>query len=559
MTKRRPKGERATTRRPVPIRLGPAEWVVATILTVAAVSFQVLFLMHAGPLWRDEVNSAEFAGMPALADIVSFLPYDGFPLLSTLVVRGWIASGLGRSDFGLRILGLLVGFALLAALWFTSRRLRCRAPVASLALVALNPWVVSSVASIRPYGIGAVLIVLTLGLVWSVIEAPTAKRVLAAAALAVLGVQCMYQNAFLLLGILAAGMATALLTSRPRTAVALGAIGITAALSLLPYGPSIAAARAWNVVIQAPTTMKYLFTVFFEALKTGPVLQAWPWIALALAGLIAAARSLRARTGSPRSSPGGSPARQSPGAAIFGVSAAIATTVVFLAALRGTRLPTEPWYYVPLMATIAPALDAALTGASRDGARGALRVLLCSGIAVSAALSGWRPLMERRTNLDAVASYIGSGASEADVIVVYPMYYAISFQRYYKGPARCMTIPPTEGARIHRYDMLKSAMVQPNAIEPVLEAMAQALRSGHRVWLVGGLPNPDLGKPAPTLPPAPTAPSGWYCGPYLVTWGQQASHFLGSRALRGDPVAPLGKGPINPYEHVPLVVVTGWR
>ena len=36
-----------------------------------------------------------------------------------------------------------------------------------------------------------------------------------------------------------------------------------------------------------------------------------------------------------------------------------------------------------------------------------------------------------------------------------------------------------------------------------IEAMASTLRSGHRVWLVGGLPPLQEGQSAPILPPAP--------------------------------------------------------
>ncbi len=239
----------------------------------------------------------------------------------------------------------------------------------------------------------------------------------------------------------------------------------------------------------------------------------------------------------------------------------MATTGAFLVALKATRLPTEPWYYVPLMAAIALPLDAALSMAAPDRARRGLRILLAMGIAASAGLSGWPRLTERRTNLDAVAAYLGRSAMEGDAIVVYPMYYGVTFQRYYKGIARWMTLPPLSESRIHRYDLVKDAMTRSDAIDPALEAMSQALRTGHRVWLVGGLPAPAMDKPAPTLPPAPGAPSGWYCGPYLVTWGQQASHMLNAQALRGDPVpVPVpGKGRINPYENVPVLVVSGWR
>ena len=89
--------------------MGRAEWAIAIILTLIAVYFHFTFLTHAGALWRDEVNTAEFAGMPSLSSLYSSLQYDGFPLLSTLLVRGWMAAGWGSSDFGLRVFGFLVG------------------------------------------------------------------------------------------------------------------------------------------------------------------------------------------------------------------------------------------------------------------------------------------------------------------------------------------------------------------------------------------------------------------------------------------------------------------
>ena len=140
-------------------------------------------------------------------------PLDGFPLLSTLALRGWMSLGLGTTDFGLRAYGFLIG----VAFW---RRSGSRAPLGvqdsalSLALIGLSPWAVSTVASIRPYGIGMVFLTLTLGATWAATEAGSMRRWLTAGALAILSVQCMYQNAILLLGMGVAAILAALLAGR---------------------------------------------------------------------------------------------------------------------------------------------------------------------------------------------------------------------------------------------------------------------------------------------------------------------------------------------------------
>ena len=102
-------------------------------------------------------------------------------------------------------------------------------------------------------------------------------------------------------------------------------------------------------------------------------------------------------------------------------------------------------------------------------------------------------------------------------------------------------------------------MTRPNPINPVLAKMAGALESGHRLWLVGVLPDPRSVEQPAVPAPAPNATSGWYCGPYLAAWAEQASYLLKSHAIQAE-VRPTGAGrPINPYENVPVVVISGWR
>ena len=180
-------------------------------------------------------------------------------------------------------------------------------------------------------------------------------------------------------------------------------------------------------------------------------------------------------------------------------------------------------------------------------------------IAAAMAAPGWRQVGERRTNADIVASLVGKEAVAGDLVLVSPWYYGVSFRRYYKGEAEWTTLPPLEDLRIHRYDLLKAAMARPSPIDPVLEKATEALKSGHRLWLVGVFPDPrDVEQPA-ALPPAPHPSSGWYCAPYIITWGRQVSFLLKSHVLQAE-VLPTGAGrPVNPYENMPVVVVSGWR
>ena len=530
-----------------------AEWTVGILLTLLAVLFHTRFLTHAGALWRDEVNTVEFAAMPGLHELFASLRYDGFPPLVALLVRGWMAVGLGAGDPGIRLFGLAVGVAFLGALWLTCRLLRCPIPLFSLALVGLSPLAVRAVDSIRPYGVGMVCIVATLGLVWKAAETRSARWFVAAGIAAILSVQCMYQNAFLLFGICVAGAIASLRRSDLKTAGAVVLVGVAAALSLLPYSASIAGARSWNIVIQSPTSWSQIFSTLNEALGPGGPRMALPsWYGLALLAVWVAFRALRPRSEPERGTAG-------PSVAVFSGAVLVAATAAFLIALKTTRLPTQPWYYVPLLASLAPVLDASAWMAAGRKIPRIARLVLALGIAASTALPAWRQVAERRTNVDIVASLVGREAAPGDAIIVYPWYYGVSFRHYYKGSAEWVTLPPLEDLRIHRYDLLRAAMERPNPIDPVLEKMAATLRSGHRLWLVGGLPDPrQVVEPAP-IPPAPNATSGWYCVPYLVTWAQQASYLLKQHALQAE-VRPAETGtPVNPYENIPVILVSGWR
>ena len=84
--------------------------------TLVGAGLQVVYFTHAGALWRDETGGVQLATLPAFSETWRMLTHDGFPVFFLALVRAWSALGLGASDAGLRLLGLLIGFGVLGAM-----------------------------------------------------------------------------------------------------------------------------------------------------------------------------------------------------------------------------------------------------------------------------------------------------------------------------------------------------------------------------------------------------------------------------------------------------------
>src|SRR5690348_15231731 len=91
--------------------LGVSAWVVI---------LHLCNMTHAGPLWRDEVGTIEFASMKSWGEIWHNLQYDNFPLFFVALARVWTKVGL-TTDFDYRVLGFCIGLATLAIIWISAR------------------------------------------------------------------------------------------------------------------------------------------------------------------------------------------------------------------------------------------------------------------------------------------------------------------------------------------------------------------------------------------------------------------------------------------------------
>ncbi len=525
------------------------QWLAAGLLSLLAVFLHSVNWQYAGGLWRDEAAAVRLASLPSLGAIWTQLEHESFPLLITMLLRGWNALGLGASDPTLRGLGLLIGLAILAALWWNAWRLSSSPPLLSLLLFGLSPMVIRWGDSLRAYGIGAFLILLTLAAVWSVVRSPNRANVCLALIAGILSVQALYQNSFVLAALCLSG---ALVTSRRgnfKRAALILALAVPAALSLLPYLGVIRRANQWNVVTQAPLDLARIGTVLHRALSDPGPLLFWLWIgALVLA--LAAAIALIARRKDDS---------EETDLAWFLLGVMVLTTVGYFIFLKLAKFPTEVWYYLVWMSVMAVAIDALVARTARaNWLRGALCLIV---VAAAAFMNGGarQRLQERMTNLDLVAQRLNQAVAPGDLVLVHPWFCGATFHRYYAGSAPWMTLPPLKNSGLQRLDLFKEQLQIEDPIEPVLAAMEDVLRRGDSVWLVGYFLFLDPPQPAPQLSRPGEGPEGWREEPYMVAYGMQATYFIQNNALRGDLVDIPLEQKVNPFENLPVRAVSGWR
>lgn len=521
------------------------EWLLCGAVTLVVVGLHVLHLRHAGGLWRDEVSSVNVATLPSWGQLWHMIGYDSFPILFYSLVRGWCALGL-RGDFGLRCFGFLVGLLVVAGLWVNTRAFRLGPPCLSLGLVAANSSLLCWGDSIRGYGLGCFFIMLTIGAVWSLVQSPGWFWFSLASLAGILSVQSLYQNAFLLLAICAGGFVLCLCRHRPAAGLSVLAAGAPAAVSLLPYLHTIKHAQEWFVLCKLGFHPGIVFSNLFKALGSPLGWVAFIWMGL---GGLAIVRGVVAMRNIRRSAQPGMEDKP-----LFASLTLVLGLIFFVIFLWSAKLPTQPYHWLPFVCLAAVCLEVALSGCLGGRYKWRLVYLL---LVVCVPLSGTIAWAKgRQTNMDLVAARVEQMAGAGDLVVVYPWYFGISFQRYYKGAAPWTSIPEISDLRFHRYDLVKTRMMEKAPLASVLERIGQTLRSGNRVWIVGAFPPRKAGETQlPDPAPAPGSIYGWNEQAYNYVWGRQTLEFIARNATKLEVVPIESKDPINNFENVPLLVV----
>jgi hypothetical protein len=104
---------------------------------------------------------------------------------------------------------------------------------------------------------------------------------------------------------------------------------------------------------------------------------------------------------------------------------------------------------------------------------------------------------------------------------------------------------------------LKEKMAEKEPIAPLLDKMRQTLSTGHRLWLVGGLPPLRPGEDPGQIPPLPQGPL--VQEPYLMIWTRQMTAFLLEHHITKYELVVNPSPDVLPFENVPLFVVEGWH
>lgn len=564
--------------------LNRLEWLVVTLIALCAIALHVQFVTNVGGLWRDETNSVNLANLPSFRHIWGLLEYDSFPIVFVTVLRIWTAVFGSENDASLRALGFLIGLGVLGVLFRNARSFGARLPVLSLALVGINPMVIRYGDSTRGYGLGMLLILLTLGAFWRLVNQPSPpalRRILEAAALALLSVHCLFYNSVLLLAIAASALAVTIRARAWRTAGIILGVGTFSAISLLVYAPMMARKQDWTFLVSFPSDFTWLWTRICEVIGSPNPLGVWLWMGLVLVGLgmVAGPRVWGFRRGvapSLSSTEGGQAITQAvstarmerPDALLFAAVALTVGVVAYAGFLRVLCYHTQPWYYITLVVFTACTLDV-LFGAWPSAAKFRISLLLRSArLAVSllilcfAGLDAWTEMPTRHTNVDLLAARLQKLATRDDVILVPRWECAIPLSRYYHGPAEILTIPAMADHRLHRYDFVLRQMMAVDPLHPVLARLEEVLRSRHRVFIAGTLVFPDTDSPIPNLPPAyRDADGNLHVGDYYGVWQSQVGQFLGAHTTRGGHIeVPIpGNARVQVFEDLELGVMAGWR
>jgi hypothetical protein len=379
--------------------------------------------------------------------------------------------------------------------------------------------------------------------------APSAGRFIAAALAAVLSVQCLYQNAFLLFAICVAGCFVCFRRGQDRTALILIGVGAVAAASLVPYIGLITLAQRSFVVARTGLDAGLVWSNLCDALGTPMVWPTVVWLGLCVAAAVRGLWFVGPSSGRRRIGD-----EDVPLFAAITLSLGLLSFFLFIAI---ARLPTQPWYWLPPMVVAAVCVDAAL-GNWLDRYRG-WRLGLAALMAFVPLITGVSLAKYRQTNIDLVAARLHERAKPNDLILIYPWFCGVTFNHYYHGLTPWTTLPALPKFPVARYDLLRERLAATAPIKPVLDQIAQTLGSGNRLWIVGELPEPEPGETIPPdLPPAPEGPDGWADVPYSYVWGRQTESFIAAHGWKIEAV-PTGSGdPVNLYEKASLAVVKGW-
>ena len=520
--------------------------------TVIAGFFLILFVLHSGGLWRDETNTFNMASS-SFEVMWGRLEYDSFPVFWPIIF-GLLIKFAGSADLFLRLVGLMMAVGLMVCLWFNATCLRYRDPIIALALLMFCPSIILWGCSMRAYGIGMIEACLIYTLVWKYVEEGSIKNILLLFLVCLAGVHTLFYNAVIVLICILSGSATLLLQKNYKNILMLGGVGLVTAISMLIYLPMIRRVEAWNVSVKTDYTLTLFLSKLHETISPGGDLALWAWCLVIPVSLIFAGKYLLNT-----SKEGGGITRKR---LLYPFLVLLLITPAYFIFLKKLSYLTQPWYYLVFMAIVAVSADSILGILSKNQAINNGRIITAGLLMLAALCFVPKVISTRMTNIDLLAGILNQNTTSQDLILVYPWYEGITFNRYYRGAATWQTIPEIADHEVHRYDLIKEKISNPNQaciLENTYTKIKSTLKSGNKVYVLGEPIFPQAGQIVPVLPPAPQSQYGWQDTPYNMTWCMQAGDYLLKHALTASPVNSKYNANISQYECANLYEFEGWK
>ncbi len=458
---------------------------LAAVLVLWALLLHGSAFISAGALWRDEASSVNQAEAGSWTALWASLRYDSFPAFFPSLLHVFLRALPAPRDSQLRLAGCLVGVALLASVWQSARLLGSRFPVVALALVAVDPVFVSEADSIRPYGIALLCLLWSFCAHGKLVSNPSLPWLLVASAGSVLAVQASYTGA-IFVGVFGISAGIMILLRRsPRQLWRVLVPGVLAALSLLPYVPTLRQAGEWVSLLRNQVDWRDYLKGYISEHSVASLIA---WVLLMLLGGYCLYRFFVDRRD-----------RIASDDAVIAYSVAAAATglVAQILFVQSMGIPPFPRYFLPGLLPAALALDlitCELRPPIRAGA--ALFVMLVT-IGPS-----WNWVRLRHSNVDLVARVLSENAGGRDLVVLSPWFLHPGFQRYYRGAAPWVTVPEMPRDPMTRYDLFEEAMADPQREARLYERIRQTGAGGGAIWFVSqSFPERPAADTMPDPPP----------------------------------------------------------
>jgi hypothetical protein len=529
------------------VTLGRLETVFAILLTCLVIYFQVRFYLGAGGLWRDETNSINLATVPRIGDIWYHLDGDSFPLLWFYVLRAWAWLGLAETDMGVRSLALLISLTSLVVIWVLSVHLGFKKPLFTLALLGLAPVFIRTTGSNRAYGFGILLILLACFSMWRFINRPDQRSFASAILLALLAVHCVYYNLLLLSGLTIAGIGICLRNNWKRRAMALLTVEAVCALSLAPYILTVQKQHDWSGLVSARIGLLEVWNAFYQAIGTPVELTAWIWtelFALCIVGM-ALNKFIPVLNRSQRSIPDPQ---------LFMVVSASLSVLFLFPFLWALHYVVRPWYFVGVLPFFGLAIDAASHHLCRMNPKiGFFRLAVVSAAVAIAVIPAASAIQARQSNVDLAATKLIPLATKHDLIIVNPWSYGVTFDRYYRGEAPWVTVPPVRFIKYDFVRVLAESMATDRPLDDLLERIEATCRSRGRIFLVTALEMPG-GDPNEAVLPTRKFVGNWQLIRFLNTCTARVRLALNRNAKLATVYSLADGRNVNPEEHVRIEV-----